>query len=198
MPVHLTIAYEDFVHEALIQKIIATFGGKFEIKRSYNEQGNSKLKTRVKAFNHAARIIPHLILTDLDRGPCPSELIKTWLPQGASSNMIFRVAVREAEAWILAHREAISTFLGVHIKKVPIDVDGVDDPKRLLINLARKSKYKSIKNGIPPKIGSTATIGFEYNTILTKWINDSWEPHVAAKNSNSLKRMLIALDKFPS
>lgn len=198
MPVSLTIVYEDLIHEALIKKTTSIFGDKFKIMRNYNERGNSQLKLKIKAFNHAAKAIPHLVLTDLDRVPCPLELIKTWLPQGTASNMIFRVAVREAEAWILAHREAISTFLGVPINKFPLDADGIDDPKLLLINLARKSKKKAIKSGIPPKVGSTATIGSEYNTMLTEWINDRWEPRTAAKHSNSLNRMLIALDKFPS
>lgn len=195
-PIPLTVAFEDALHEALILKILGSFYGKYEVHRTYNEHGDSQLKRKIAAFNHAARRIPYLVLTDLDRVPCPPQKISDWLPQGAAPNMLFRIAVREAEAWVLAHRTAVAELLGTQPNKIPGDVDQIADPKQFLINLARKSRKKLIRSGIPPKPSSTSSIGRDYNTILTHFVLKTWDPDVARVSSGSLRRMMDALDRF--
>ena len=196
MPIPLTIAFEDVIHEYLIYKILDQFPKKFKVDSVRNAQGFGQLKKNMAIFNKVAKYKPYLVLTDLDRIECPPSLYHSWLPNGPSPGMIFRIAVREAEAWLLAHREAMGIFFSISKTKIPLNVDEIDDPKQLLVNLARQSKKKIIKFGIPPKEGSTATIGKEYNSLMTEWIYKYWDPNIARTHSQSLHRTMVALDRF--
>jgi hypothetical protein len=196
MPIYITIAFEDAIHEYIIMKIMNRFSGKYTVDSIRNGRGYGQLIKNMTIFNNVANHKPYFVLTDLDKAECAPALRDKWLPHGPSRGMIFRVAVREAESWLLAHREAISEFLGVSATKIPLNVDTIEDPKIFLVNLARKSKRKSIKFGIPPKQGSTALIGPEYNSLITQWIYDHWSPSVARTRSQSLDKAIIALEKF--
>jgi len=48
-----------------------------------------------------------------------SHIDKKWLPYPKHPNLLFRVAVKEVEAWLLAHRAAFATFLGISDKLIP-------------------------------------------------------------------------------
>ena len=67
----------------------------------------------MKRFNHGAKGTPFILLTDLDKNECAPMLIQEWLTDPLHPNLIFRVAVHEVEAWILADREAFAPFLGI-------------------------------------------------------------------------------------
>jgi len=128
--------------------------------------------------------MPVLMITDLDRSPCPPALIADRL--GApSSGFLFRVCVREVEAWLLADRPAIAAFLKFSLSSVPIQPEQLDDPKAELIRLAKYAP-RAIRTGLTP-VGS-ATIDPEYNTLLTTFISDTRSPKVAVLTAPSLAR----------
>ena len=80
-----------------------------------------------------------------------SHIDKKWLPYPKHPNLLFRVAVKEVEAWLLAHRAAFATFLGISDKFIPQEqVDTIPDPKQFLINLAAKSKKRKVRDAIVP------------------------------------------------
>lgn len=107
-----------------------------------------------------------------------------------------RVAVREVEAWLLADREAFAEFLGISVTLIPQDVDAIADPKQKLINLARKSKNKTLREGIVPNSKTTAKIGRDYNGQLIPFVKQIWKVDSAIPNSSSLERAMKALLKF--
>jgi hypothetical protein len=150
----------------------------------------------IRGFNNAAKGIPFLVLADLERASCAPEVVNEWLPAGPNPNLILRFAVREVEAWLLADREALADFLGVHIAIVPINVEQLDDPKRELVNIARRSSRSDIRRDIVPRTGSSAVVGRGYNARLQHFVVAAWRPDIARNNANSLARTLAALSIF--
>jgi hypothetical protein len=190
----INLAFEDPLHEAVLRKIFSQFI--FFVGRCFSHGGYGYLKTKIKGFNNAARVTPFLVLTDLDRIECAPILIKDWLPFPRHPNLLFRVAVREVESWVLAHRESFAKYFGINQNKIPLKVDEVIDPKQFLINLARKSKYRQIREAIVPRSGSSAKQGPDYNGALITCVNDHWDVKTAALNSPSLQKMINALVSY--
>lgn len=136
------------------------------------------------------------MLTDLDRTECPLKLIQDWLPFTKHPNFLFRIAVREVEAWVLADRQAFSKFIGVKPDQIPPDVDKIDDPKQKLINIVRKSRNREIRDAIVPRPNSTAKVGPDYNGQLSLFVENCWNVEVAMDNSLSLRRAVNAVSTF--
>ena len=109
IPVHLAV--EDDLSEAVIRKLLFDTGRSYAIGTVFGRGGYGYLRSRVKTWNAAAAAgTPILLLTDLDQLPCPSGLIHDWLEAEPHANLIFRVAVREIESWLLADREGFADF----------------------------------------------------------------------------------------
>ena len=53
--------------------------------------------------------------------------------------------------WLLGDRSAISEFLGVPLSKVPTSPEQLADPKQVLINLARRSRKKAVRQDMVPE-----------------------------------------------
>jgi len=151
--------------------------------------------------------IPFLVLTDLDRYPCPVALIQEWLTVPKHHNLLFRVAVREVESWLLADRTGFAKFLGIRESLVPHDLgireslvphdaDTIPDPKQYLINLARNSRKRDLRSDIVPLPKSTATQGRNYNGPLISFVQKSWDLLAAMKHSPSLSRTIHAVAQF--
>lgn len=159
----------------------------------YGRNGKEHLKKQAKNYNAAARFSPWLVLTDLDNShKCPGELVADWLPE-QESLLVFNVAVVELESWILADRERAGEFLGVSVAKIPHTPDEITDPKQFLINLARRSRRRDVREGLVPRDGSGATVGPTYVADIRDYGAHRWRPDVAAESSPSLARCLKRL-----
>jgi hypothetical protein len=153
--------------------------------------------SNIKSFNNAAQETPFLVLTDLDNAQCPPSLINAWLPHGNQHpNLIFRVAVREVEAWLLADRNNFADYLGILKEKIPPVVESIKDPKRLLMELARKSRKRALREAIVPSSKSGAKQGPDYNGALIPFVNKFWDIEAAKENSMSLKKTVKAVRNF--
>jgi hypothetical protein len=150
----------------------------------------------IRGFNNAAKGTPFLVLTDLDRILCAPELIRKWLREPLHPNLIFRVAVREVETWLLADGAGLAKFLGIGRILVPGDVDKVDNPKECLIDLARRSPRRDLRQDIVPPPGSTRKIGPNYNGRLISFVKGRWDLSAATLSSPSLERTVKAVTRF--
>lgn len=112
------------------------------------------------------------------------------------SNLIFRVAVREVEAWLLADKVNLAGFLHVPERFFPGAPDEIADPKAALLNLARRSRLSDIKGSLLPKRGSTAHVGPGYNECLGGFVRNRWDVRAAAGGSPSLARAMHRLESF--
>lgn len=191
----LVIAIEDELSGAVMEKLISFSGRNFTI-RVFNARGFGELKKGISKFCQASRVLPHIILTDLDRYPCAPALLENWGAIQLPSTILVRIAVREVEAWLLADREGIAEFLHIDLHKVPMAPETEEDPKRKLINLARKSRKRRFSQEIVPSIGSAAPIGPFYNHHLINFVNTRWDIDQARQRAPSLERAIFRISSF--
>ena len=189
----INLAVEDALSEAVLRKILQD---RYDVGDCYKQGGFGYLKKTIHGFNNASKGMPYVVLTDLDMGECAPTLIEEWLQVPIHHNMLFRVAVREVESWVLADRDRFAKFLGIRKTLVPVNVDAIDDPKKCLINLARKSRKRNLREDIVPTEGSTAKQGPDYNGRLISFVKEFWNPYEAMHNSPSLERAIKAVETF--
>jgi hypothetical protein len=192
----INLAVEDDLSEIVLRTINAKSGREYHIGTAYGRTGFGYLRKTVAGWNAAARGIPFALLTDLDKYQCLADLINDWLKAPRHTNLLFRVAVREVEAWLLADPVNLSRYLSVPSARVPAICEQIPDPKEALVNLARRSRSGDIKSRIVPRSGSTAKQGPDYNGCLATFVQSSWNIDTACANSNSLKRTVDRIRTF--
>src|SRR5262245_57736212 len=102
----------------------------------------------------------------------------------------------EVESWLLAHPQAIANFLGIRREEIPQNVDEIPDPKKFLIELAKKSKNRKLRDAIVPSSKSTAKVGPDYNGQMIYYVQNHWQVEVAKHVSPSLHRAVNVIDRF--
>ncbi len=194
MYIPANIAVEDLLSEIVLRKIIA-LNNRFCIGTCYSKGGYGYLRKTIKGFNNAAKGSTFIVLSDLE-DECAPLLISNWLQVSKHPNLIFRIAVHEVEAWLLADLEGIASYLGISQSLIPSDVDNINDPKKCLIELAKRSPYRKIREAIVPSPHTTATVGPNYNGQLANFVNDVWNIESACNKSDSLKRAVKEIVNF--
>lgn len=187
----VSIAVEGVTDTAVARRLLAHVG--LEPGPVYEQGGKAGLDRKVQGYNRAAAKAPWFVLRDLDQdGPCAGAVVGRLLPDRART-MCFRLAVREVEAWLLADRTMIARYLSVAVAVVPLAPELLPHPKRELVNLARKSARRTIRDDFVPPAGSTAQVGPGYTQCIVDFAGGHWRPNVAALASPSLARCLAAL-----
>jgi hypothetical protein len=190
-------AVESDVDEAVLRRLVEHVGA--TLGPIHGKQGKTHLLQRLCGYNRAARLSPWVVLVDLDRdADCAPPFRTSWLPNPAPL-MCFRVAVRALEAWLLADRERLARFLTIAPSRVPLDPESADDPKRTMVDLARLSRRRDIREDMVPRQGSGRTVGPAYTSRLSEFALDTtsgWRPDVAASTSPSLNRCLGCLSRL--
>jgi hypothetical protein len=165
----------------------------------YGKNGKKHLQQKINGYNQAARISHWVVLVDLDHDAnCAPLLRDSWLPK-PSPYVYFRVSVRAIEAWILADRESLSTFLGVAASRIPSDPEAESQPKRTLVELAKHSRRREIREDLVPRPSSGRMVGPGYTSRLIEFVTDisaGWKPDAAARSSDSLNRCLRCLQQL--
>jgi hypothetical protein len=195
-PISICLAVEDVLSEAMLCAILRQSGRDYAVGNCYRRGGFGYLKKTIRGFNQAAKGVPFFVLADLDKRLCPPQMIADWLRVPRHPNLLFRIAVREVEAWVLADRKAFGEFFGVANRHVPSPTDQLPDPKRFLIDLVAASRNRELREAIVPARRSTAKQGPDYNRPLTEFVEKRWKLNRAVKHSTSLKRTLEVLQRF--
>ncbi len=180
IPIHLAV--EDLLQRSGFADAFKADQGKiFEVGSCFRRRGFGYLRKKIEGFNNAAKGTPFLVLTDLDQSECAPILMRKWLISPKQANLIFRVAVRAVESWLLAHRKALARFLGIPENQIPSNPDEIENPKQFLMQLAAKSRKREVREAIVPAPGSTAFIGPDYNGKLIEFVEREWQVFEAAK-----------------
>ena len=158
-----------------------------------DKRGCSNFWRDAHKYNQAAAHQLVLGLTDLDQAPCPSGLIAKHLKRGKHTQFILRIAVRELESWLLADAEAFAKYLRLSLDLLPLNPDNETDPKRTVVNLARRSTRKDVREDLVPDTGSKHIVGKGYTPRMKDFIETQWRPLKAQQRSNSLRKTLAAL-----
>lgn len=196
MTLSVSAAVEGLLDEAVLLRLATSAG--FAIGTVYGREGKEALRRKIEGYNRAARFYPWVVLVDLNHQyDCPPALLADWLPDPAPL-MSLRVAVRKIESWLLADRKAMAKFLGVSLALLPIQPDLEPDPKMKMVNLARRSRFPSIRRDLVPTQESRRQVGPAYTSRVIDFVFQLWDPRQAANVSPSLKRCLIALGRLSS
>jgi len=190
--IRICLATEDVLSEAVAEKLLAASGRPFEIAQRLRKDGYGYLKTNLPKFNQvAANVMPVFLLTDLDTAKCVADFMQDWRKGlDLSERLLFRVAVREVEAWLLADRRAFADWLSISAELGHVEPERLDDPKRALLRLVDRSKKRELKAMILPGKTSRSPVGLGYNTELTQYVRDHWNPQTAAASAPSLARAI--------
>lgn len=190
----IVLATEDELSEA-VGLSLATEAG-LEVGQQLRRGGFGYLKTRVHSFCKISLRQPVLLLTDLDRAKCAPALVGKWMGNlERPENLIFRVAVREIESWLLADHDAIRNLLGNRIGKLPLDPDSLPDPKQALLALAGRAA-REVREDLVMTEGAFASQGLGYNARLCHMVRQDWQPARAADRSASLAKARIRLKEL--
>lgn len=161
-------------------------------------RGKAKFRSNLPKYNAAAAHYPWVAIRDLDHdAECAPALVRAALPN-ANPRMCFRVAVREVEAWLLGDREALARAIGVSTSRVPGHPEVLPDPKREIVNLARHSKKRGVREGLVPIQGSGIPIGPEYAAWIIDFVQSDWDPFraIAGNSVPSLGRAVSAIQRL--
>lgn len=156
-----------------------------------NTQGVTKLRASIHRYVPLARRHPVLCIADADGG-CALTLHGSWLPRRPSSRFQLRFAVPESESWIMADAESLAAFMQISEALLPHSPETVVDPKRALLNLARRSRRRDLRTEMVSQ-SDPSKIGSGYNAHLTGFVAAHWKPRSAAARAPSLARAIARL-----
>jgi hypothetical protein len=171
--------------EAAAQRLLRFVG--FDSGVAWGKKGCDYLKRNITKFSRAAHYNPLLVLLDFaDTGEaCPPAAVSK-LVLSPPSIMVLRLVVPELESWLLADRTNIAKALSVSGDLIPIYPETLTDPKQELINIARRSRSRRVRDGIVPVQGSTANVGPEYVGSMLQFIDSQWDVEAACQFAPSL------------
>ncbi len=197
MTLSVTLAVEDVLSEAVGRKLIAMANPQFVVEQVIGNQGFGFLKTKVRALNNAAHNgVVSIIIADLDECGCPDKLRRDWLGLDIHPNLMFRVAVKEVEAWLLADHVGLASYFAIPEGRIPQLSDAIANPKQVVVNLARRSRKSSLRKAMVPLNNSRSAVGSEYNNFMLEFIRSGWSLARARRRSRSLDKAYIALQNF--
>jgi hypothetical protein len=194
--VEVSGAVEGLLDEAVLKRLLQEVGA--APGPIYGKRGKDDLKRSVSSYNNAARFTPWIVLVDLnDDAACAPALAGALLPSPAPW-MVFRVVVRAVEAWLLGDGARAAAFLGVPATAIPPFPEQLEDPKRAMVDLARRSRKAQVRDDMVPRPGSGRAVGPAYTSRLVEFASDrqhGWRPPVAARSCHSLARCLSRMQQ---
>jgi hypothetical protein len=187
----VNIAVEGDLDEEVLRRVLNLLN--IQVENTYGKKGKGNLRSNIKRYNSAAAIAKWIVLVDLNQeAECPPTFVSSWLPN-RNRNLQLRVAVRAIEAWLLADKSEIARFLNVSVSKIPHSPEDERNPKVTLINIARQSRSRNIREDMVPKENGTASQGPGYTSRLIEFSTSYWDPRRAAQNAPSLEKSLNSL-----
>lgn len=185
----INIATEDELSEIVGIRLVSEMGSAFEVGLTLRKGGFGYLRNSLKSFCQMASRDPMLLLTDLDQAKCPASLIEEWMgSMRKPDKLLFRVAVREVESWLLSDHDAMASLMGCSKAKLPKQPDTLADPKQTLLRFARNAP-RNIRTDLIAEDGVIASQGLGYNQRLGDFVREQWSPERAASRSDSLLRV---------
>jgi hypothetical protein len=192
----ITVACEGPTDAAVLRRLLLWLG--LSVGPAHIKKGKGQLDKRLIAYNEAAKLAPWLVVRDLDAdAECAPTLVRKLLPRPAPS-MCFRLAVPQIEAWLLADRSGMAAFLGLNAARLPGAPDAIRNAKAELVQLARGSRYRQIREDLVPEPGLTRSVGPGYTARIIEFALETWSPDRAESASPSLASCIRALKRLSS
>lgn len=168
----------------------------WDVDTALDMGGKSQLDLRLAGFNEAAKGHPWFVLRDLDDDARCAGGYLSALGLQPSKWMVYRIAMREVEAWLLADTRGISRFLGIPEERLPVNPDLERDPTRKLVDLARRYSKSRIRAAMVPAPRAAAQVGPLYEATMIEFAVEHWSVERAMRKSDSLRRAHAALKEM--
>lgn len=195
-PIPINIIAEGPLDEQVLRQLLRQVAPHLQANVCYGKRGRAWMDKNLILYNRIAHSWPYVALADLEDSPCPPELLQKWFPHGRHENLQARIAVRMVESWLLADREACAKFLKIPVHHVPQFPELEPHAKLTLVNLARRSASKSIREDVAPAQKSPGLVGKNYRGQLENFVIHHWQAERAQENAPSLQRAIQALRNF--
>lgn len=158
-------------------------------------KGVSKLVIALPRYcEQAAHVRPVVCVADSD-DDCPVALLAKWTPHGVPERMLLRLAVTEAESWLLADHEGFAAAFGIPATALPRQPDEEPDPKSVVLKMAKRSRVRVIREEVVSQNDRNRR-GSGYNQHLREFVERSWSARRAAARSPSLHRAVARLETW--
>lgn len=156
----------------------------------------SRMDPQLMSWNRAAGSSPWFVMRDLDQdASCAPGLVQSLVPH-RQPLFCLRVVVRALEAWALADADAVARYFCVRSGAVSGTPDAIANPKRYLVDLARRSTKKAIVKDMVPGRGASRPVGPGFERRLIEFGTDHWRLEVARRASPSLQRAVYAASRL--
>ncbi|HOT96581.1 MAG TPA: hypothetical protein PLN61_02130 [bacterium] len=200
------IVGEDIATREIIKRLISQYCSHAAILREEPARG-SEIQAQIRRYNMLAESYPIFVLTDED-GECPPNKIQSWFGGDIiAPQMLFRVAVDEAESWLLADHSGFSNYFRIANEEIPLSAVRGNEKEVsfsiryktslfIMLELVPKSRSASVREQLTPR--NRAHKGPAYNSAMVPFIINKWNPEMARQNSSSLDRAIIRLLEFCS
>ena len=110
--------------------------------------------------------------------------------------MCFPIVVHAVEAWLIADRRSLADFLEISLTRIVRQPETLDNPKEMMVQLARHSKQRDLREDMLPVPGSRRSTGPRYAQRLIEFVEKQWHPKAAGKQADSLRRCLARLQQL--
>ena len=200
------IVGEDLATREIIKRLISQYCLNAAILREEPARG-SEIQAKILQYNMLAEFYPVFVLVDEDE-ECPPNKIQNWFGGNIiAPRMLFRVAVDEAESWLLADQSGFSNYFRIAKAEIPLSaVRGREKEVSfsiryktslfIMLELAPKSRSASVREQLTPR--NRANKGPAYNSAMAPFIINVWNTENARQNSSSLDKAIIRLIEFCS
>lgn len=189
----MLVVGEDALSVALGERLVAAGLPGWEMPSpAINTGGVTKLvKALPRYIEQSRHVQPVLCVADTD-GRCAVTLLGEWLPRTVPGHFMLRLAVSEAESWILADRSALAAYFEISAERIPPRPEELPDPKRKLLDLARRSGQRPVRQEVVSAQDASKP-GPGYNLHLRDFVSRHWDARRAAEHSPSLARALVRI-----
>lgn len=185
--VSVIVACEGPTDEAVLKRLLTD--NEVDVDAAYVLRGKANVDSRLPGMKNAAKASHWLVLRDLNGdASCAPELVSR-LANNTPAKFRLQIAVRKLESWLLADSDGIAAMLGLASRLVPKSPDSLDDPKKELVALARRSKKGRVHRDFLPSQPS-ARVGPAYTARLIEFAGRDWNPNRARLRSPSLHSLI--------
>lgn len=166
--------------------------------RENGAQGKAAVDRLVAGLNAGAAFgNPVLVLRDMDEADCPASLIQQLLTT-RSPRMLLRIAVRSADAWLMADRKAYAIFCGIKERQIPEMVENLARPKSIIEAWLDNGKARRLARFVIQQ----RRLGMPNYQIIGQWhaefARSDWDPIRAANSDTcpSLQRAIVRIQNM--
>jgi len=193
------LVYEDEMHRRVLGKIFEFTNIDQSEFVDVSHRGKDYIDNNLVKYAQASQRVKVVLLRDLDQDfPCAPSLLSGLLVGSAAryhpDNFIFRVAVREVEAWFVADKAHFGEFFRINPNLLNTVIpEAMVKPKSEMLQLIMRGRLGSRMKARFAQVG-TAPIypAAGYNQAMSEFV-EGWSVERAIRESNSLRRAVDSI-----